>query len=97
MTTWFEVTEGIVEGANIAMAEIAKASGDDMEQRIRAIWEPVATALAASIREDFEHWPERIRLAKELGFDFLGQTSDTGRIVAWGRDHGPWREFQIHR
>ncbi len=93
MTVYYEAMEGVVESCNMAMAEIARTRGKGMEERIRAIWEPVANALAQSVRDDLG--PAEVALAESLGSDFVGQTSDTGRIVSWGRDFGVWREFVI--
>ncbi len=94
MVVHYEATEGVVESANIAMAELARTRGKNMAERIRAIWEPVASALVQSSSHDLG--PDQAALVDSLGSDFVGQTSDTGRIVSWGRNFGTWREFVVH-
>lgn len=99
MTRWYDASEGVVESANIAMAEIADSvsAPDDRVVRIREVWEPVANALRDSVREDLgTNWPDEAALADSLGADFVGQTSDSGRIVSWGEDRGAYRPFVIH-
>ncbi len=90
MSTWYEAHQNNVEATNNAMAEY---EGDD----IRAIWEPTANALLDSIPDDFEtNWVEEFELAKSLGPDFVGVTSDTRKVVSWGADNGKYRELIIH-
>lgn len=97
MTTWYDAQEQIVASANSAMAEIADAGYDpDMREKMRKVWEPVAAALQESIPEDFEQkWPELSALADDAGADFIGVTSDTRRVVAWGKSRPDHREFVI--
>ncbi|TAL80719.1 MAG: hypothetical protein EPN77_19465 [Candidimonas sp.] len=96
MNTWYSATAGIVEAANIAMAEIAAGHADGKEDKIRAVWEPVANALNNSIPEEFERdWPELYDIAEKVGPDFVGVTSDTRHVVTWGADNGTYREFVI--
>ena len=90
MTTWYNAQQGIVEAANAAMAE------QDDEESCREIWEPIANALIESAPSEFERdWPELWTVAQALGPDFVGITSDTRRVVAWGAAHPHYRAFEI--
>lgn len=102
---WYEASEATVYAANVAMRETAESGIGAAEKsaRIEAIWRPVAQALTESIRPELPtNWPEQWRIAKSLGADFVGQTSDTGRIVSWGAEltvpdaDFTWRAFVIH-
>ena len=95
MSIWYNSTQEFVEAANIAMA--MTPDGEDHARRILNIWEPVANALAASIRDDLAvNWPAEASLAEDLGPDFVGMTSDTGKVVSWSVERSGWREFVIH-
>lgn len=96
---WYDATEEAVKAANIAMAEIGSSipyNADSVAQ-LQAIKEAVANALCVTVCDDFQrNWPDEVELALSLGRDFIGQTSDTGRIVSWGPEEGPFRPFVIH-
>lgn len=96
---WHSATEATIFAANLAMREIAESDLDVREKvaRIEAIWRPVALALTENIRPDLPTaWPAEWALAKRLGVDFLGQTSDSGRVVSWGEATVFYRPFVIH-
>lgn len=100
MSTWYKAQAGIVETANIAMTEIANGGYDpDLAEKLMKVWQPVAEALLDS-EPDFDDWPELAEQAKEQDTDYVGITSDTRQVVAWGEEHHcardvSWREFVL--
>jgi hypothetical protein len=100
---WYNAQSSIVTAANAAMAETWQAyEGDELDEKLRAIWEPIAAALLDNQPNDMKReWPELDRQAIEAGDDYVGVTSDTREVVVWGEDrltvmHGPiWRPFII--
>lgn len=96
--TWHRADEATIAAANSAMRQIAESDMDAREKvaRIEMIWRPVAEALTAAIRPDLPTAsPAAWELAKSLGPDFLGQTTDTGRIVSWGEATVFYRPFVV--
>ena len=90
MITRYDASQGVVEAANAAMDETSDSD------RCREIWEPIANALLDSVPQHFERdWPDLWGEAKDAGPDFVGVTSDTRRVVVWGRTHPRYREFAI--
>ena len=79
-------TEKIILAANSRMAEIRAHSYDCPEDRtdaLRDIWVPLAEELGSL------PVPAHLAaLAEELGSDFVGVTSDGGRLVCWAPDDG---------
>jgi hypothetical protein len=100
---WYNALSTVVLAANNAMGETAEAyDGEELDERLCAIWEPVAQALLDNQPTDMKReWPELDHQAIAAGDDYVGVTSDTREVVIWGEErltivHGPvWRPFVI--
>lgn len=83
------ITRETIRQANIAMAEAADSpclSRRERDETIREIWGPLANALI-----DSQEYTER---SIALGGDYIGNIDD-GAMVAWGREHAEYREFEL--
>ena len=83
------ITRDMIRNANAAMAEAADRHDlleRERDELIREIWEPLANALI-----DTQEYTER---SIALGSDYIGNTTE-GDLVAWGREHAEYREFEL--